>query len=129
MEEILKKANELGLMIKGSDLYRRFSELSKKLEADQAARTLLEQYISHSEALMEKEEKGLPIEVDEKKKLEELGKQVSESDLIKEYIATQTYFFNLLMKVQEIINNPEGEAIPESRIIKPGGSGSIITDL
>ncbi len=129
MEEILKKANELGLMIKGSDLYRRFSELSKKLEADQSARSLLEEYLSHSERLMEKEEKGLPIEVEEKKQLEELGKKVSESDLIKEYIATQTYFFNLLMKVQEIINNPEGEPTPESRIIKPGNPGSIITDI
>ncbi len=129
MEEILKKANELGLMIKDSDLYRRFSELSKNIEADQAARTLLEQYISFSEKLMEKEEKGLAIEVDEKKKLEDLGKQVSESNLIKEYIATQTYFFNLLMKVQEIINNPQGDPIPESRIIKPTASGGIITDI
>jgi len=129
MEEILKKANELGLMIKGSSLYQRFSELSKKLEADQAARSLLEQYLSQSEALMEKEEKGLPIEVTEKQQFEDLGKKVSESDLIKEYIATQTYFFNLLMKVQEIINNPEGDPIPESRIIKPGTPGGIITDI
>ncbi len=129
MEEILKKANELGLMIQGSDLYQRFNELSKKIEADQGARTLLEQYISYNETIMEKEEKGLPIEVDEKKKLEELGKQVSESTLIKEYIATQTYFFNLLMKVQEIINNPQGDPIPESRIIKPNASGKIITDI
>lgn len=129
MEEILKKANELGLMLKGSGLYQRFSELSKKIEADQATKTLLEQYISYSESLMEKEEKGLPVEVDEKRKLDELVKQVSENNLIKEYLATQTYFLNLLMKVQEIINNPQGDPIPESRIIKPSASGGIITDI
>ncbi len=129
MEEILQKANELGLMIRGSELYRRFNELSGALDADPQAKSILDEYLRFSGELIEKEEHGAPIEVAEKQKLEEMGKQVSENGLIKEYIATQTYFYNLLMQVQEIINNPQGEAIPESKIIKPGGSGTIITDF
>jgi len=129
MEEILRKANELGLMIKGSELYRRFNELSEKLEADAESKKLLDEYISYSGSLMEKEEKGQPIEVEEKKKLEDIGTRVSGNDLIKEYIATQTYFFNLLMQVQNIINDPKGEPIQGTKIIKPGGSGGIITDF
>lgn len=129
MEEILKKANELGLMIKGSELYQRFSELSGRVEADPQARAILDEYIEFSGSVLAKEEQGTAIEVAEKQKLEDLGKKVSENDLLKEYIATQTYFYNLLMQVQSIINNPQGEAVPESKIIKPGGSGNIITDF
>jgi cell fate (sporulation/competence/biofilm development) regulator YlbF (YheA/YmcA/DUF963 family) len=49
MEEILQKANELGLMIKGSDIFKRYEELVKKIEADSNARTLLDEYIKMSE--------------------------------------------------------------------------------
>ncbi len=129
MEAILQKANELGLMIKGSELYRRFSELSEKLDADEESKKLLDEYISISGSLMDREEKGQPIEVEDKRKLEDIEALVSENDLLKEYVATQTYFFNLLMQVQNIINDPRGEPIQETKIIKPGGSGGIITDF
>jgi cell fate (sporulation/competence/biofilm development) regulator YlbF (YheA/YmcA/DUF963 family) len=129
MEEILKKANELGLLIKGSELYRRFNELSSMLDSNPQAKALLDEYIEYSGTVLMKEEQGAPVEVAEKQKLEEIGKKVTENDLIKEYIATQTYFFNLLTQVQNIINNPQGEPIPESKILKPGSSGGIITDF
>ncbi len=130
MEAILEKANELGLMIKGTDLYRRFEELSKKLDADAEARNLLEEYAKFSEEMHEKEKSGGVIEVHEKQRLQEFAEKVSESQLIKEYIATQTYFLNLMMQVQRTISDPKGEPISPSRIITPGsGSGKIITDF
>ena len=129
MEEILRKANELGLLIKGSELYRRFTELSGMLESNPQSKAILDEYIEYSGKVLSKEESGAPIEPAEKQKMEEIGKKVTENDLIREYIATQTYFFNLLMQVQNIINNPQGEPIAESKILKPGGSGGIITDF
>lgn len=127
MEEILQKANELGLMIKGSDIYRRYEELVKKVEADANSKKLLEDYIKLSEEIYQKESSGGVIEVEEKQKLQDMSQTVSENQLIKEFIATQTYYVNMMMQIQNAISNPKGDPIGPSRIIKPGQSGKIIT--
>ncbi len=130
MEAILEKANELGLMIKGTDLYRRFEELSKRLDADAEAKGLLEEYAKFSDELHEKEKSGGAIEVHEKQRLQEFAEKVSGNQLIKEYIATQTYFMNLMMHVQRAISEPKGDPITPSKIVTPGsGSNKIITDF
>jgi cell fate (sporulation/competence/biofilm development) regulator YlbF (YheA/YmcA/DUF963 family) len=128
MDEILRKANELGLMIKGSELYKRLEDLTVKLDSDENSKSLLEEYVALSNTIAEKEESGAPIEVDEKSALSALTDRVSDNELLKEFIATQTYYMNLIYLVQKTINNPAGEPIAESKIIKPGGSGKIITD-
>ena len=127
MEEILKKANELGLLIKGTEISARFEEISKKIENDSEAKNLLEDYVKITQAFQEKESAGLPIEIDEKKKIQELSEKVSQNQLIKEFIATQTYFYNMMMQIQNVISDPKGEPIKASKIITPGGSGKIIT--
>ncbi len=129
MEELIKKANELGLMIKGTGLYKRYEEMSRKLEADADAKALLDEYGRLSEQLQEKEAQGAPIEVAEKQSMQEMVEKVTANQLIKEYIATQSYFFNLMMHVQKAISEPQGEPIEESKIIKPGQPGKIITDF
>lgn len=129
MEEIIKKANELGLMIRGTEVYARFEDLSQKLEADEKSRDLLEEYAIASQLYHEKEESGMAIEVEEKRKLQELNGKISENQLLKEYIATNTYYLNLLMMIQQRISEPEGEPIKESKIIKPASGGKIITGV
>ena len=129
MDEIIKKANELGLMIKGTEVYARFEDLSEKLEADEKSRDLLEEYAIASQEFHEKEEAGVAIEVADKTKLQELNDKVSQNQLIKEYIATNTYYLNMLMMIQKVISEPEGEPIKESRIIKPAAGGKIITGI
>ncbi len=129
MEEIIKKANELGLMIRGTELFKRYEEVSKKLEADAASKKLLEEFAQASEEVYQKEISGMPIEVDDKKRLQGLNDKVSQNDLLKEYIATQTYFMNLMMQIQKVISEPKGEPIEQSRIIKPNAPNKIITGI
>ena len=130
MEEILKKANELGLLIKGTDIHQRFEELSKKLESDTEAKNLLEEFAKVNEELHEKEKKDNVIEVAEKQKLQDLNGKVSANQLIKEYIATHSYYLNMMIQIQKTISNPEGEPPQQSRIITPDSSGGrIITDI
>ena len=129
MEEILKKANELGLMIKGTEVAQRFEELSKQLEKDKASKELLEEYVAVMNQYSEKESKGETIEVEEKNKVKELSEKVTENNLIKEYIATHSYFINMMMQIQQAISEPKGEPIKESKIIKPNNTGKIITDI
>jgi cell fate (sporulation/competence/biofilm development) regulator YlbF (YheA/YmcA/DUF963 family) len=127
MEEIIKKANELGLMIKGTEISIRFEEISKKVENDSEAKNLLEDYIKMTQEFQEKESSGHPIEVEEKKKIKELSEKVAQNQLIKEFIATQTYFYNMMIQIQNAISDPKGEPIKASKIITPGGAGKIIT--
>jgi cell fate (sporulation/competence/biofilm development) regulator YlbF (YheA/YmcA/DUF963 family) len=129
MEEILKKANELGLMIKGTEISARFEEISKKIENDKEAKNLLEDYVKVTQEFQEKESEGRPIEIEEKKKIQELSEKVSQNQLIKEFIATQTYFYNMMIQIQNAISDPKGEPIKESKIITPGSSGKIITGI
>jgi cell fate (sporulation/competence/biofilm development) regulator YlbF (YheA/YmcA/DUF963 family) len=129
MEEILKKANELGLMIKGTEIHNRFEEMSNKIENDKEAKSLLEEYVKVTQEFQEKESAGNPIEVEEKKKIKELSEKVAQNQLIKEFIATQTYFYNMMIQIQNAISDPKGEPIKESKIITPGGGGKIITGI
>lgn len=129
MEEILNKANELGLMIKGTELFQRFEELRKELAADEEAKKILDEYAKNSEVIMKKEQAGEPIEVEEKEKIQELTEKVTANELLKEFIATQSYYMNMLMMVQKAITEPKGEPIAESKIIKPNSGGKIITDI
>ena len=129
MDEILKKANELGLMIKGTDVSMRFEELSKKLNSDVESKTLLEEYIKLMQNYQEKESQGKVIEVEEKNKLKEMSEKVSENDLLKEYIATQTYLINMMMQIQQAISEPKGDPIRPSKIVTPESPGKIITDI
>ena len=129
MEEIIKKANELGLMIKGTDLAARLDELSSKLNADNEAKTLLDGYIKVMQEFEEKENQGKPIEVNEKKQIQEMSEKVSQNQLIKEFIATQSYFVEMMMAIQSAITEPKGEPIKESKIITPGSAGKIITGV
>lgn len=129
MDEILAKANELGLMIKGSEIYARFAELSRQIDGNNEARVLLEEFIRKSNELSEKEKAGTPIEAHEKEEIAEISEKVAANDLIKEFIATQTYYYNLVIMVQKVINDPQGDPIAESKIIKPGSTGKIITGI
>ncbi|MFW5769948.1 MAG: YlbF family regulator, partial [Spirochaetota bacterium] len=115
MEEIISRANELGLMIKGTDVYNRYVEVVKKLEQNQESRKLLEEFAQLSETIQQKEGTGQPVEVEEKQKLEELSAKVSEDELLKEFITAQSYYMNLMMMIQKAISEPEGEPIRESK--------------
>ncbi|HMB19583.1 MAG TPA: YlbF family regulator [Spirochaetota bacterium] len=129
MEEIISRANELGLMIKGTDVYKRYVEVVKKLEENPESRKLLEEFAQLSETVQQKEGTGQPVEVEEKQKIEELSAKVSEDELLKEFITAQSYYMNLMMMIQKAISEPEGEPIDESKIVKPNQPGKIITDL
>ena len=129
MEEILKKANELGLMIKGSEISVRFEEVSQKVENDQEAKDLLEEYVKAMQEFEQKEASGQPVEVEEKKKMQDMSEKISQNELIKEFIATQTYFYNLMVQIQNTISEPKGDPIKESKIITPVNNGKIITGI
>jgi len=126
MEKILKKAYELGHLLKQNDIIKRFTELSEKLEKDEDAKKLLEELITSTREFEAKEKEGSTIEVAEKKAFSELQEKVKNNDLVNEFLATQSYYVNILSQVNEAIANPQGDPPKDSDIILPGEDKGII---
>lgn len=129
MENILKKASELGHLLNQNEIVIRFHELSEKLSKSEASKELLEKLLKASQEFERKEKGGETIEVQEKRDLSELQEEAKNDSLISEYLATQVYYMNILAQVNEAIANPKGDPPKDSNIILPGDSdkGIIIT--
>lgn len=126
MEEILKKASELGHLLRQNDIVKRYRELAEKLEKNEESRALLDELLEATHAFQKKEEAGAAIEVEEKKRLSELQEKSRNDALINEFLATQMYYLNLLTQVNEAIAQPKGEPPKKSDIILPGEDKGII---
>jgi len=127
MDKILKKASDLGHLLKQNEIIKRFTELSEKLQKSEDSKKLLEELIETSRAYEEKERDGKPIEPEDKKKLSELQEKSQKDELLSEFMATQGYYINLMTQVNEAIANPKGDPPKESDIILPGDeAGKII---
>lgn len=126
MQEILKKAYELGHLLNNHEIVRRFRDISQKLENTQSSRELLEEFALASQAYQRKEQAGAPIELEEKKTLQELEDKVRSDSLIAEFLATQDYYMMLLSQVNEAIANPQGDPPQTSSIILPNQDSKIV---
>jgi cell fate (sporulation/competence/biofilm development) regulator YlbF (YheA/YmcA/DUF963 family) len=104
MEDILQKANELGMMLKNSDINAHYEKLSEELEADKDSKSLLDEYLDLFEQMHRKETSGGVIEIAEKEKLAEIQKKVSENQLIVDYIDAKNSYVNVLMEIQKAVS-------------------------
>jgi len=126
MENIFKKASELGHLLQQNEIVTRYKELAAKLEKNEDSRKLMDELLKASDEFQRKEEAGTAIEVEEKKRLKELQDKSKEDPVISEFLATQMYYINLLTQVNEAIANPKGDPPKKSDIILPGEDKSII---
>ena len=95
MEDILIKANELGLLIKQTEACRDFEELSAEIEKDDDASSLLKKY---------NEIAGDTIEKYEQEMFKALTATVTENKLIMEYLKARDVYVDLLMKIHNSIS-------------------------
>ncbi len=107
MEELLKKANELGRMLKETEVCSQYEKLSADLEADRDSKGLLDEYLDLFEKMHKKEMSGGVIEVHEKEKLAEVQTRVSENPLIVEYIDAKNRYVTLLMEIQKAVSGED----------------------
>jgi len=105
MDEILKLAEQLGGAIAADPRYKASLEIQDKLEKDEAARTLLEEYNKEQIKIAELERDMKPVELEDKRKLEDLRTQVTSNELIKELSAARFEFANLMRQVDETIQS------------------------
>ncbi len=107
MEELLNKANELGLMIRHTKAFRDFEKFSLSVERDDDASALLEKYNEIAETIQKKHESGGIVEKYEQEMFKALTETVKQNPLILDYLRARDTYIDLLMKIHNSISGAE----------------------
>ena len=133
-ETLIIEARKLGGLIAQQPVVKSYRELTRQLELDIGARSLLEQFERSMELLAMKEASGQPLDLAEKQKIQSLQQSVAIHPFLKKLIGAQLEYMELMRNVQEAINDGVNEpagaakeidstsapAAPTSRLIIPG---------
>ena len=100
-EEVIEAARQLGKLIGEHDAARKFADVMKQLREDDDAQRLLTDYNRQINTIAEKEGAGTPIEVEDKRKLDDLQTQVMTHDLLRDLQMVQMDYVDLMRRVDE----------------------------
>ena len=103
MEEILRQAQGLGQAIRQHPRYRKLMETDAKVRADPAATEAVEAYNRAYGGLVQKEQRGQPIEVDEKHRLDRLKQVVAANETFKTFLKAQADYAELMQQMNAAI--------------------------
>ncbi len=101
MEEILKKAEELGRLIRDTDTYRDFQHAAELLHADKDAEKLLDEFITISKYIRDRQEMGDIIEKFEIENIKSMSETVSGNEMIMQYLKAQQEYLDLILIIQK----------------------------
>jgi cell fate (sporulation/competence/biofilm development) regulator YlbF (YheA/YmcA/DUF963 family) len=102
--QVMEAATKLGGLIGTHPSVQSYRELTRQMDLDISARTLLGQFEQMMENLAQKEASGMPIEVADKRNVEQLQQSIAIHPLLKKLMAAQVEYMDLMRKVQETIN-------------------------
>lgn len=103
MEEILRRAEELGRAIREHPRYKRLMEADARVRGDASAAEALKAYNGAVMKIAEKEQKRQPIEVEEKRAVEHLRGAVVANEAIKAFMQAQADYAELMKKMNDAI--------------------------
>jgi cell fate (sporulation/competence/biofilm development) regulator YlbF (YheA/YmcA/DUF963 family) len=106
---IKELAEKLGQAIANTSAAADLRRLRGELESQPEITKTLQEFNEHSEKLAQLEAENKPIEVDDKRKLQELHNQLVSSDLFKRYTTAQMEYVDLMRKVSDTIRTQLGE--------------------
>ena len=109
-DAILETATRLGEMIAEHSTVRRYTEVIEKLRKDTDAQRMLNDYHRHAQSIAEKEAANKPIEVDDKRKLERLQRELATHALLRDLQLRQMDYMDLMRRVDETIEAASGAA-------------------
>jgi cell fate (sporulation/competence/biofilm development) regulator YlbF (YheA/YmcA/DUF963 family) len=103
MEEIIKLASKLGSAIANNERYKAFRETEDQLKKDKEAKELSEALEKQTKKIQELEKSQKPVEVEDKKKLQQLKEKLASNKSIQKFLKEQTDYVELMTKVNEQI--------------------------
>jgi cell fate (sporulation/competence/biofilm development) regulator YlbF (YheA/YmcA/DUF963 family) len=107
MEEILKKADELGILIRDSDVFKEFENLNTEVEKNSAASLLLKQYNEMAKDFQQKQECGFPIEKFEQERFKEISNAVKSNKILFKYIKARDKYLEFLTDIQKELDDED----------------------
>jgi len=107
MREILDKANDLGLLIRETDIYRRFRDITEELENEPGIKGKLDNYYRSAEDLKKREDLGDIIEKYEIEEFEEMSSAIAENELIVRYLSAKNEYIKLLTDIQKSVREDD----------------------
>ncbi|MEO1235263.1 MAG: YlbF family regulator [Planctomycetota bacterium] len=110
--QVLAAAEALGGLIAAHSATRALESLVGEIEADTDAQRLATDLDRHRRALAEKEQQGKPIEVDEKRRLQELQQEVAMHPKLSRLQLVQMDYVDLMRRVDERIASAGGTPTP-----------------
>jgi cell fate (sporulation/competence/biofilm development) regulator YlbF (YheA/YmcA/DUF963 family) len=110
MEEILEIASKLGAAIANHDRYKMFKEAEEQLKKDDEAIEISEELEKQSRKIHELEKDLKPVEVEDKKRLQQLKEKVASNQSIQNFLKVQTDYVELMTKANKCI---VAELVPE----------------
>ena len=103
MEEILEIASKLGAAIANHNRYKMFKEAEKQLKKDDEAIEISEELEKQSRKIHGLEKDLKPVEVEDKKRLQQLKEKVASNQSIQNFLKVQTDYVELMTKVNKQI--------------------------
>lgn len=103
MEEIIEFASKLGAAIASHERYKTFREAEEQLKKDNEAKEFSEALEKQNIKIQELEKDLKPVEVEDKKKLQQLKEKLAANKSIQEFLKVQTDYVELMTKVNEQI--------------------------
>ncbi|MCC5827959.1 MAG: YlbF family regulator [Phycisphaeraceae bacterium] len=121
-EAITKAAKELGELLKEHPAVKRLQQVTSEMSRNSDAQRLVNEMNQHIEKLAEKEMTGRPIEVAEKRKLQELQQAVTLNIAIRNFQNAQMDYLDLMRKVDDAMGLVTRQSAPAPG--SPGTPGS-----
>jgi len=105
MEEILKKADELGILIKDTDVYIEFERLNNEVENNSDALLLLKKYNEVAGTIQHKQEHGFLLEKFEQERFKEISIAVASNEILVKYIKARDRYLEFLMDIHNALSD------------------------
>ncbi|MBN2211648.1 MAG: YlbF family regulator [Sedimentisphaerales bacterium] len=105
MESLIEMARRLGKHIAADDRTVQLKKARQVVDADSTAADLVNRYHEQISKIQRLEQEGKPVEVADKKVLQELETQISTHAALKELSRRQVDFVDLMRKIKQAIDN------------------------
>lgn len=102
-EEIIKLAGDLGELIAQSEQAKQLTDAGERLKSDVTARQAVQNFNQLLQSLSMKEQTGQPIEVSEKKQLEQMQQNISTNITIQAFQQAQMNYVQLMRDVDKAL--------------------------
>ena len=104
MEDIIAQARELGKKIAGHERTTGFMAAARAVAEDKDAQAILKNYQEQVEKIRSFEAAGKPIEVEDKKKLQQAEGAIAGNDKLKKMMKHQADYLEMMHRINSAID-------------------------